>query len=95
MLISALAAGVPAARVSGEEVYGQDPHLRAVREDHQTDLGGGSGLIGLGDRVEPLGGDIQITSPGQGTSPLIRIPIPSETNGREGAQASVNRTSFG
>ena len=26
-------------------------------------LGGGSGLIGLRDRVEPLGGDLQITSP--------------------------------
>lgn len=33
--------------------------------------------------------------PGQGTSLLIRIPTHSETNGREGAQASVNRTSFG
>jgi signal transduction histidine kinase len=38
-------------------------------------LGGGSGLMGLKDRVEPLGGDIQITSPrGEGTSLLIRIP---------------------
>lgn len=45
--------------------------------------------------VEPLGGDIQITSLRvRGTSLLIRIPTHSETNGREGAQASVNRTSF-
>jgi signal transduction histidine kinase len=47
-----------------------------------ADLGGGSGLIGLKDRVEPLGGDIQITSPrGEGTSLLIRIPMHSGTNG--------------
>jgi signal transduction histidine kinase len=47
-----------------------------------ADLGGGSGLIGLRDRVEPLGGDIQITSPrGEGTSLLIRIPVCSGNNG--------------
>ena len=45
-----------------------------------ADLGSGSGLIGLRDRVEPLGGAIQITSPrGEGTSLLIRIPMHSET----------------
>ncbi|GAB2863664.1 hypothetical protein GCM10027176_76930 [Actinoallomurus bryophytorum] len=44
-----------------------------------ADLGCGSGLIGLRDRVEPLGGDIQITSPpGEGTSLLIRIPTCGE-----------------
>jgi signal transduction histidine kinase len=44
-----------------------------------ADLGCGSGLIGLRDRVEPLGGDIQITSPpGEGTSLLIRIPMDAE-----------------
>ena len=36
----------------------------------------GSGLIGLGDRVETLGGRIEITSPaGHGTSLLFEIPI--------------------
>lgn len=35
MITSALAAGVPAAWVSGDEVYGQDPHLRAVLEQAQ------------------------------------------------------------
>ena len=45
-----------------------------------ADLGNGSGLIGLRDRVEALGGCIQITSPrGEGTSLLIRIPLRSET----------------
>jgi signal transduction histidine kinase/uncharacterized protein YoaH (UPF0181 family) len=39
----------------------------------------GSGLIGLKDRVEVLGGDMQITSsPGSGTS--VRITIPVEGN---------------
>jgi signal transduction histidine kinase len=46
-----------------------------------ADLGCGSGLIGLRDRVEPLGGDIQITSPpDEGTSLLIRIPLYGENN---------------
>jgi SRSO17 transposase len=35
MITSALAAGVPAAWASGDEVYGQDPHLRAVLEEAQ------------------------------------------------------------
>jgi signal transduction histidine kinase len=68
-----------------------DAILVSVHDDGVggADLGGGSGLIGLRDRVEPLGGDVQITSPpGQGTSLLIRIPMPIETNGRD-------RTSFG
>jgi signal transduction histidine kinase len=54
-----------------------------------ADLGSGSGLIGLRDRVEPLGGDIQITSPpGEGTSLLIRIPMHSGTNGHGADQPS-------
>jgi SRSO17 transposase len=32
MITSALVAGVPAAWVSGDEVYGQDPHLHALLE---------------------------------------------------------------
>lgn len=50
----------------------------SIRDDGVggADLGGGSGLIGLRDRVEPLGGDLQITSPpSEGTSLLIRIPL--------------------
>jgi signal transduction histidine kinase len=39
-------------------------------------LGGGSGLIGLKDRIEALDGRIQILSPAQGgTSLLVNIPI--------------------
>lgn len=39
-------------------------------------VGGGSGLIGLKDRVEALGGLIEVKSPsGKGTSLHVRIPI--------------------
>jgi signal transduction histidine kinase len=41
-----------------------------------ADSGKGSGLIGLVDRVDALGGQMRITSPaGNGTSLLVRIPI--------------------
>jgi PAS domain S-box-containing protein len=39
----------------------------------------GSGLVGLSDRVEALGGRIEIASPaGHGTSLLVRIPIEAD-----------------
>jgi signal transduction histidine kinase len=50
----------------------------AIRDDG---VGGahpdrGSGLIGLRDRVEALGGTFEIqSSPGRGTSLLAKIPI--------------------
>ncbi|MGY4649761.1 PAS domain S-box-containing protein [Mycobacterium sp. URHB0021] len=57
----------------------QDAHLRlSIRDDG---IGGanaakGSGLIGLKDRVEALGGHIQLSSPpGVGTSLQITIPL--------------------
>jgi signal transduction histidine kinase len=38
--------------------------------------GGGSGLVGLTDRVQALGGTISVTSPtGQGTTLLVELPI--------------------
>jgi signal transduction histidine kinase len=38
----------------------------------------GSGLVGLSDRIEALGGTLQISSPaGTGTTLLIEIPVPS------------------
>ncbi|GAB3963460.1 hypothetical protein GCM10029978_021340 [Actinoallomurus acanthiterrae] len=41
--------------------------------------GGGSGLIGLSDRVETLGGRLEVTSTaGHGTLLLVRIPIQNE-----------------
>jgi signal transduction histidine kinase len=52
-------------------------HL-SVRDDGVggATAGGGSGLIGLTDRVEALGGTISVTSPtGQGTALLVDLPI--------------------
>jgi signal transduction histidine kinase len=44
-----------------------------------ADPGQGSGLTGLRDRVEALGGTIEIASPpGSGTSVLVEIPLESE-----------------
>jgi signal transduction histidine kinase len=52
-------------------------HL-SVRDDGVggATAGGGSGLIGLTDRVEALGGTISVTSPtGQGTTLRVDLPI--------------------
>jgi signal transduction histidine kinase len=43
-----------------------------------ANVGGGSGLVGLKDRVEALGGEIEVVSPpGAGTSVLVQIPVES------------------
>jgi signal transduction histidine kinase len=55
--------------------------LLSIRDDGVggADSGTGSGLIGLIDRVEALGGQIQIASPaGDGTLLRVRIPIKDE-----------------
>jgi signal transduction histidine kinase len=55
----------------------------AIRDDGigGADPGHGSGLVGLSDRIEALGGTLQVTSPtGNGTTLLIQIPI--ETSAR-------------
>lgn len=52
-----------------------------VRDDGigGADPGRGSGLIGLADRVEAIGGTIQITSlPGSGTALLVHLPIAAD-----------------
>jgi signal transduction histidine kinase len=52
-----------------------------VRDDGVggADPGGGSGLVGLRDRVEALGGAINIDSPaGSGTSVVATLPIATE-----------------
>jgi signal transduction histidine kinase len=52
----------------------------AIRDDGVggADPAEGSGLVGLRDRVEALGGTIEITSgAGTGTSLVARIPLPS------------------
>ena len=55
-------------------------HL-SIRDDGVggADLGRGSGLIGLRDRVEALGGTLQVESPsGRGTQ--IQVEIPASSN---------------
>jgi signal transduction histidine kinase len=43
--------------------------------------GQGSGLVGLGDRIEALGGTLQLTSPaGRGTTLLVEIPLDGQTS---------------
>ena len=55
--------GVLLVEVSDDGIGGVDPE-------------GGSGLIGLRDRAEAIGGTLAVTSPpGSGTSLLVRIPI--------------------
>jgi signal transduction histidine kinase len=45
-----------------------------------AELAGGSGLVGLKDRVEALGGSIEVVSPaGSGTSVLVEIPLEAES----------------
>jgi signal transduction histidine kinase len=51
-----------------------------IRDDGAggADPARGSGLIGLSDRVESVGGRIEITSPpGRGTALLVTIPVPT------------------
>jgi signal transduction histidine kinase len=57
-------------------------HL-AIRDDGigGADLSQGSGLLGLRDRIEALGGTLQVTSPaGDGTTLLIEIPLEDQSN---------------
>jgi signal transduction histidine kinase len=50
----------------------------AIRDDGigGADPGQGSGLLGLSDRIEALGGTLEMTSPaGEGTTLLVEIPL--------------------
>ena len=54
---------------------GFDPATTDARSDHQ----GGFGLFNIRQRIEGLGGRIEIASaPGQGTTATINIPITEE-----------------
>jgi signal transduction histidine kinase len=73
------------------EVDARDTTLRlAIRDDG---IGGanpaqGSGLVGLSDRIEALGGRLRVTSPaGSGTTLLIRIPFDGESRARAASAA--------
>ncbi len=63
-----------------------DRRLRlSVRDDGVggAEMGTGSGLIGLADRVQALGGTITVDSPaGQGTCLLVDLPVDAGSRGR-------------
>jgi signal transduction histidine kinase len=66
-------------------------HL-SIRDDGigGADTRKGSGLIGLKDRVEALGGDLQIVSnPGSGTSLDVTIPLEAGHPGHFGARGTI------
>jgi signal transduction histidine kinase len=69
------------ASVTHVDLRANDDSLQlTVRDDGVggADAMRGSGLTGLADRVQALGGAISITSPaGQGTTLAVKIPIPS------------------
>jgi signal transduction histidine kinase len=47
-----------------------------------ADPGQGSGLVGLSDRIEALGGTLQVTSPaGSGTTLRIEVPVEGQRSG--------------
>jgi signal transduction histidine kinase len=67
------------ASVVSVELDSQDANVHlAIRDDGigGADLIRGSGLLGLRDRIEALGGTLQVTSPaGEGTALLIDVPL--------------------
>jgi signal transduction histidine kinase len=77
------------ATVAQVEAWARDGHLHLmVRDDGVggATLGGGSGLVGLADRVAALGGTIQVHSPaGQGTRLQIDLPIQDLAAGPSGS----------
>ena len=71
-----------AATATVEVAAGQDGLRVCVRDDGRggADFGRGSGLVGLKDRVEALGGRIALDSPpGRGTTLEIHIPLRRES----------------
>jgi signal transduction histidine kinase len=54
----------------------------AIRDDGigGADLSQGSGLIGLRDRIEALGGTLQVSSADTGTTLLIRVPLEDQSS---------------
>ena len=72
------------ASVVNVEVRTHDAILQlAIRDDGigGADLSQGSALLGLGDRIEALGGTLQLTSPADGgTTLLIDVPLEDQSS---------------
>jgi glucose-6-phosphate-specific signal transduction histidine kinase len=69
-----------------------DELLISVRDDGRggADLAGGSGLVGLQDRVEALGGRLSLRSPaGAGTAIDISLPLNGASPGDAGIERSA------
>jgi signal transduction histidine kinase len=69
------------------ELAARDASLQlTIRDDGigGADPAQGSGLVGLGDRIEALGGTLEVTSPtgGSGTILLIEIPLEGQSRAR-------------
>lgn len=66
------------------EVRTHDAILQlAIRDDGigGADLSQGSALLGLSDRIEALGGTLQLTSPADGgTTLLIDVPLEDQSS---------------
>jgi signal transduction histidine kinase len=73
------------ASVVGVELDTRGAVLRlTIRDDGigGADPGQGSGLLGLSDRIEALGGTLEVTSPaGKGTTLLIEVPLDDHSPG--------------
>jgi signal transduction histidine kinase len=64
------------------ETHGASLRL-AIRDDGigGADPARGTGLVGLSDRIEALGGTLKVASPtGRGTTLLIEIPLESQSS---------------
>jgi signal transduction histidine kinase len=76
------------ASVVNVELDARDASLQlAIRDDGigGADPAQGSGLVGLSDCVEALGGTLQVTSPtGSGTTLLIEIPLEGQSSAGSG-----------
>jgi signal transduction histidine kinase len=74
------------ASVVHDELDAHDASMQlAIRDDGMggADPGQGSGLVGLSDRIEALGGTLQLISPtGDGTTLLIEIPLEDQSRAR-------------
>jgi signal transduction histidine kinase len=58
--------------------------VQAIDGGVRVSVSCGSGLLGLRDRVDALGGTISLASPSSGTTPLVELPMTPERVGISG-----------